>query len=48
MSDNKENNETLCCSFCGKSQSDVKKLVAGRGVYICAECIDVCINIVAD
>ncbi len=47
MSDNKDNNE-LHCSFCGKSQSEVKKLVAGRGVYICDECIEVCINIVAD
>ena len=38
----------LCCSFCGKSQSEVKKLIAGRGVYICDECIQVCISIVAD
>ncbi len=44
----KENEPTLHCSFCGKSQNEVKKLVAGRGVYICDECIDVCINIVAD
>ena len=49
MSDNKENNgEVLYCSFCGKSQNEVKKLVAGRGVYICDECIEVCINIVAE
>lgn len=35
MSDDKENNgEMLHCSFCGKSQAEVKKLVAGRGVYI--------------
>ena len=40
--------EKLHCSFCGKSQDEVKKLVAGRGVYICNECIEVCINIVAD
>ena len=38
----------LCCSFCGKSQSEVKKLIAGRGVYICDECIQVCISIVTD
>ncbi len=44
MSEDKE----LHCSFCGKSQNEVKKLIAGRGVYICDECIDVCINIVAD
>ncbi len=46
--DNNGKNETLYCSFCGKSQDEVKKLVAGRGVYICDECIEVCINIVAD
>ena len=46
--DKTENEPTLHCSFCGKSQNEVKKLVAGRGVYICDECIDVCINIVAD
>ena len=40
--------EMLHCSFCGKSQAEVKKLVAGRGVYICDECIEVCINIVSD
>lgn len=45
---NKDKGETLYCSFCGKSQDEVKKLVAGRGVYICDECIEVCINIVAD
>lgn len=49
MSDKDDkNSEMLCCSFCGKSQAEVKKLVAGRGVYICDECIEVCINIVAD
>ncbi len=40
--------KVLHCSFCGKSQNEVKKLVAGRGVYICDECIDVCINIVSE
>ncbi len=40
--------KTLHCSFCGKSQNEVKKLIAGRGVYICDECIDVCINIVSE
>ena len=33
------------CSFCGKSHSEVKKLIAGPGVYICNECIEVCPNI---
>ena len=43
MTDKTDNNdEILHCSFCGKSQSEVKKLVAGRGVYICDECIEVC------
>lgn len=35
----------LCCSFCGKPQDEAKKLVAGPGVCICDECIDLCINI---
>jgi ClpX C4-type zinc finger/Glyoxalase superfamily protein len=38
--------ETLYCSFCGKSQHDVRKLIAGPGVYICDECIDLCTDIV--
>ena len=42
MTDKTDNNdEVLHCSFCGKSQSEVKKLVAGRGVFICDECIEV-------
>lgn len=40
-----KNNE-VHCSFCGKSQSEVKKIVAGPGVYICNECIDLCKQIV--
>lgn len=48
MTDTKDDDKTLHCSFCGKSQNEVKKLIAGRGVYICDECIDVCINIVSD
>ena len=44
----KEPNDKLCCSFCGKSQDVVKKLVAGPGVYICDECIDLCNEIVSD
>ena len=38
----------LTCSFCGKSQKQVKKLIAGPGAYICDECIDLCNEIVAD
>ncbi len=39
--------EMLKCSFCGKSQKHVKKLIAGPGVYICDECIDLC-NVIID
>lgn len=39
---------TLHCSFCGKRQEDVRKLVAGPGVYICDECINLCQEIVID
>ena len=38
----------LCCSFCGKSQKEVKKLIAGPTVYICDECIDLCNEIVKE
>ena len=37
----------LNCSFCGKSQRDVIKMVAGPGVYICNECVDLCDQIIA-
>ena len=40
--------EQLLCSFCGKSQRQVKKLIAGPGVYICDECIDLCNEIIDD
>jgi hypothetical protein len=40
--------EALCCSFCTKSQFDVVKLVAGPGVFICSECIDLCNQIIAE
>jgi hypothetical protein len=39
---------TLRCSFCGKSQNEVKKLIAGPTVYICNECIDICVEIIHD
>jgi len=38
----------LYCSFCGKSQHEVKKLIAGPSVFICDECIDLCNDIVRD
>ncbi|KXK00292.1 MAG: ATP-dependent Clp protease ATP-binding subunit ClpX [Acidobacteria bacterium OLB17] len=40
--------EILNCSFCGKSQNDVRKLIAGPGVYVCNECIDICNEIIND
>jgi ATP-dependent Clp protease ATP-binding subunit ClpX len=45
----KRNTGALSCSFCGKSQNEVKKLIAGpSSVYICNECIDICIEIISD
>ncbi len=41
-------NSNLECSFCGKSQKEVKKLIAGLGVYICDECIDLCNDIITE
>jgi len=40
--------DTLTCSFCGKTQEEVKKLIAGPAVYICDECIELCNDIVAE
>ena len=44
----REEEDILRCSFCSKSQNEVKKLIAGPTVYICDECVDVCIEIIAD
>ena len=44
----RESNGTLRCSFCGKSQNDVRKLIAGPTVYICDECIELCNDIIAE
>ncbi|MHB0927924.1 MAG: ATP-dependent Clp protease ATP-binding subunit ClpX [Candidatus Nanopelagicales bacterium] len=43
-----ETSDLLKCSFCGKSQKQVKKLIAGPGVYICDECIELCLEIIDD
>jgi ATP-dependent Clp protease ATP-binding subunit ClpX len=43
----RESTSTLTCSFCGRHQRQVKKLIAGPGVYICNECIDRCVEIIA-
>ena len=46
MSSKKDANNPLNCNFCGKSQKEVKKLIAGPGVYICDECIELCNDII--
>ncbi|MDN6021564.1 MAG: ATP-dependent Clp protease ATP-binding subunit ClpX, partial [Acidipropionibacterium jensenii] len=43
-----ESSDLFKCSFCGKSQKQVKKLIAGPGVYICDECIDLCNEIIEE
>lgn len=43
-----DNNKTKRCSFCGRSEDEVKKLIAGPNVYICDECVEVCEGILAD
>ncbi len=43
-----EGGDLVKCSFCGKTQKQVKKLIAGPGVYICDECIDLCNDIIAE
>ncbi len=48
MTKNTESRDDLLCSFCGKSQDEVKKLIAGPSVYICDECIQLCNEIIAE
>src|ERR1051326_5416951 len=48
MARTREGNGTLKCSCCGKSQNDVRKLIAGPTVYICDECIELCNDIIAE
>ena len=43
-----EDNRTVNCSFCGKSQDDVQRLIAGQGVYICNECVELCQSILEE
>ena len=38
--------KSIRCSFCGKAQENVKKIVAGPGVYICDECVELCTSII--
>ncbi len=44
----RDNKQNLHCSFCGKNQQDVKRLIAGPTVYICNECVDLCISIIKE
>ena len=44
----KDSSQALKCSFCGKSQKQVIKLIAGPGVYICDECIELCVEIIEE
>ena len=46
--DNENKKEDLFCSFCGKSQNEVRKLIAGPTVYICDECVDLCTDIIKE
>ncbi|GLP99160.1 MAG TPA: ATP-dependent protease ATP-binding subunit ClpX [Methylophaga aminisulfidivorans] len=49
MSDDKNNDDKLLyCSFCGKSQHEVKKLIAGPSVFVCDECVDLCNDIIRE
>ena len=48
MSENQETDKKLFCSFCGKNQSEVKKLIAGPSVYICDECVALCNDIIKE
>jgi ATP-dependent Clp protease ATP-binding subunit ClpX len=48
MADKKGSEKLLYCSFCGKSQHEVKKLIAGPSVFICDECIELCNDIIRD
>ena len=43
-----DDNKLLYCSFCGKSQHDVKKLIAGPSVFVCDECVDLCNEIIRE
>ena len=48
MSDRSGSEKLLYCSFCGKSQHEVRKLIAGPSVFICDECIDLCNDIIRE
>jgi ATP-dependent Clp protease ATP-binding subunit ClpX len=43
-----KSSRTLTCSFCGKRHDQVRKLIAGPGVWICNECVGICVEILAE
>jgi ATP-dependent Clp protease ATP-binding subunit ClpX len=43
-----DSKNTLYCSFCGKSQHEVRKLIAGPTVFICDECVELCMDIIRE
>ena len=45
MSKSADSKNTLYCSFCGKSQHEVRKLIAGPTVFICDECVELCMDL---
>ena len=47
-SENSDSKNTLYCSFCGKSQHEVRKLIAGPNVFICNECVELCMDIIQE
>ena len=46
--DDQDNGKLLYCSFCGKSQHEVRKLIAGPSVFVCDECVDLCNDIIRE
>ena len=46
--DSADSDKLLYCSFCGKSQNEVRKLIAGPSVFICDECVDLCNDIIRE
>ena len=43
-----DDKQSFTCSFCGKNQDQVRRMIAGPGVYICSDCVDMCKDIIAE